>query len=419
MAEPSRPLRMYFPAHGQQMFRAMRDPRLQVCREERGSREPDLVIFPIHQNLRALDQIGALPEWVKARLESGEAGVLFDASQEGRPHRPPNSQALHAALRQMQVDPARAIYVTQNRSYDIGYRAWCAEAGVRPMTVLAYDYWIKKFFSDYETTGEAVFEQRLHAYRARKPARERRFVSLNWTARPTKVLFLLKLLKDRLWDQGFISFGGFSQILEHKGRTLAGFAKDLRALPGFEDMAASLSPLLPRLEAYGEVSFGAMPPEDQPREHHTALVGDLALPEFERSWFSVVTESEMAAQPSRVTEKPFKSLVGFHPTLIFGNPGSLPLLGEFGFQSFAPMFDEAYDAEPDPRRRFDMAYKQVVRLCRMDEAELARREGAISEVLEFNARWGLTRLPGIYRTRIDAELLNAVQARLAAGPVNA
>ncbi len=57
-----------------------------------------------------------------------------------------------------------------------------------------------------------------------------------------------------------------------------------------------------------------------------------------------------------------------------------------------------------------MAYAQVERLCRMDEAELSRLEAGIAETLEFNAAWGMTRLPTIQRERLDHEMLDAILA---------
>ncbi len=76
----------------------------------------------------------------------------------------------------------------------------------------------------------------------------------------------------------------------------------------------------------------------------------------------------MWARPARVTEKPFKPLLNFQPLLLFGNPGSLAFLRQLGFQTYPELFDEAYDEETEPRARFEMAYRQLERLSRMDVA---------------------------------------------------
>jgi hypothetical protein len=149
--------------------------------------------------------------------------------------------------------------------------------------------------------------------------------------------------------------------------------------------------------------------EDQILEHFllSVTLGEHHLPERQRSWFTVVNETEITG-PRRITEKPFKSLIDFHPTIVIGNAGALPLIRELGFRTFDGWFDEAYDAMGDPRARFDAVYGEVRRLCAAPEAELARMEAEAFETLDHNARWGLTRLPGVYRDQIDRDFTSAV-----------
>jgi hypothetical protein len=310
-----------------------------------------------------------------------------------------------------------AVYVTQDRGYRRDYEAWCADERVRPpMAVLAYDFWIKRFFAGHEADGQALFEQRLEAFRARLPTRGRRFVSLNLTPRPTKVFFLLSLLRDGLWDQGYISFGGFAYLKAYRGRSVLQFAKTMRLQPGFEDLAAELTPLLGDLDDKGQALLGGAPPTNPDDGSGEALTGDAELGELRDSWFSVVTESEMMDRPCRITEKPFKALVNFHPLAVLGNPGSLALIRDLGFATFPGMFDEAYDEEPNPRRRFDRVYRSVTELCAMEERELARHEQVIAEALIHNARWGLTRLPAVFREQIDAALMDQLTSALELAP---
>ncbi len=98
-------------------------------------------------------------------------------------------------------------------------------------------------------------------------------------------------------------------------------------------------------------------------------------------------------------------MLNFHPFIVLGNPASLRLIRGYGFQTFPEIFDESYDDEEDPARRFDMVYGQIVRLARMDEAELDRLEASVAEKVVFNARWGLTELPRMFQ---DVFLQNAI-----------
>lgn len=109
-----------------------------------------------------------------------------------------------------------------------------------------------------------------------------------------------------------------------------------------------------------------------------------------------------------ITEKVIRPLVNFHPMVVFGNAGVLATVRRDGFESFGEMFDESYDEEPDPRTRFDLAYRQVSRMCRVDERELQTLEAAVTEKLIFNAHWGLTRFAAVCRAERDVVLVNAI-----------
>ena len=132
----------------------------------------------------------------------------------------------------------------------------------------------------------------------------------------------------------------------------------------------------------------------------------MEIEEYGDSWFSVVTETEMSDRLHRITEKPLKPLLGFHPFLVLGNPGALQLLRGYGFETFSRVFDERYDTEPNPRRRFDMVYAELRRLCALDEPQIARASAELSEILSFNACWGLTELPRRFRQTLLAGLVD-------------
>ena len=370
-----------------------------------GPLQPHVVLFPSSQNNDFVRRAAEVPDDVWARARRGAGKIVFDASLEGRPHFEQTSTALHRFLGEAGVGLDAGVYVTQNREYGREYQAYCARLGLtRTMKVVYYDYWLRRFVSDYEVDGETVFAARLAAFRARGRRRPRRFLSLNLTLRPTKILFLLSLLRDGLWDSGFVSYGGFERTLQTTNKTIAKLQKITDAI-GFEALNAELSPLLPRLDAIDPIILGA-PASASDME----MVHDEALPEYAASWLSVVTETEMLAQPCRITEKPLKALVNFHPFLVLGNPGALKMIRDLGFQTFPELIDESYDEELDPRRRFDMVYAELKRLIALDETELARREAVVAEKLVFNAEWGLTRLPHIFRDEIDDALIRDILA---------
>ena len=401
----ARPLKAFVAIPGKSLFARLADGRLRTYPADwSGELEPDVVVLPCSQVSKFDASAIRLPETVAHRLREGRALAVFDASLEGLPHAEAWALRMRDVLAGLGVDPARAVYVTQDRGWRADHLAWCAARGETPLRVLEYDYWIGRFFAGVAKSGEALFEARLERFCRRQAHRSRRFTSLNWTFRPAKGLFLLSLLRDGLWDQGWISLGGFEVLRQAKDKNLLQFAKAMRRIPAFTDLALELAPELSRLEALGQISLG---PPDSGQEDPN-LTGDASLRAYDDSWFSVVTESEMLDRFSRVTEKPFKALVNFHPLILLASPGALAFIRGLGFETFGALFDESYDQESDPRRRFDLVYAQVRRLCAAPEPELKAAETALAGILEHNARWGLTRMPEIWRTRVDRDFVDAL-----------
>jgi hypothetical protein len=400
------PVRVVVAGPGKQLFEKFGDRRVrEVSPAEALAAGVELIVIPCGSSpFLELPEPDLPPElWAAAK------GVVFDASAEGREHKPQRTEVLHRMLEATGVDPDRVVYLTQERNYRAEYRAHCATVGLRPMAVLEHDYWIWRFAAQF-IDGAPLLRERLAEFRARATRRERRFVSLNFTPRPTKVLFLLSLIRDGLWDQGYISFGGFDRFEKAYGQDKAEFSRVMKRQPGFQDLARQLMPLLDTLDSYGQVVFGWVIRDHRSNHIHKAPLLDRGVEEYNRSWFSVITETEMRGRPSRITEKPLKPLANFHPLISFGNPGSLEMIRELGFVTFEEMIDERYDLEPDPRRRFDMVYAEVKRLCALDEAELARLEAKIADKLEHNARWVLFDMPRVRKAQHDRALLDAILA---------
>lgn len=392
---------------GRQLFKGTRDPRIHLAASADHAVDPDLVVFPCGQD-RRFEQVAAatLPDHLAQRIADGRTGIVFDASTEGVPQKPDVTQALHAVIAQLKASRAQCAYVTQERNYEADYRAYCAASGEEAgVTIVVHDYWIWDALTHFETSGTDVYERRLDAFRERPRRRPRRFVSLNRTPRPAKIVFLRRLLHDRLWDHGFVSFGGFRARGGGPGKARPSEADLLRALPGFEDMIADTTAEMEALDRYGRVLLGPAHPDSAPLEHWGA---DTELPEYAQSWFSVATDTEMRDRPSRITEKLLKPLLNFHPMIVLGNPGALSMVREYGFRTFPEIIDESYDEARDPRRRFELAYAEVARLCGLDDDAWSRLEGAIEETLLFNARWGLTEMPTVRRQANDVALVDQI-----------
>ena len=351
-----------------------------------------------------------VPESVWRRAREGKTTIVLDSSNEGFEWWGGHSQAMHDFLSNRGVDPDFAVHLTQDRQYRSSYQAWCVREGLTPMRVVVFDAYFSRTLQGFVGRGRPVFEQRLESFQSRPSHRSRRFLSLNHSPRPTKMLFLLRLIRDGLWDQGWVSFGGFTTEGGVAKLSMASLVEQLGRFNRFRDEADSLLPYVERLQAMGPVRFGVEGPDDGALQRKLALQAE-ELPQYADSWFTVVTETEMSPRLHRITEKPLKPLLNLHPFLILGSAGSLALLRGYGFETCSDIFDARYDEELNPRRRFDMVYEQVVRLCAMDETEMARLTEKVSEILAFNACWGLTELPRRFSETVAAELIEQLAPR--------
>ncbi len=309
----------------------------------------------------------------------------------------------------MGIAPSNCVYLTQDRSFRAAYLAHQSALGVSEpgMEVLVHDRFIQHLFASVRAAGDGggEFRRRLQVYGTAGLARGRRFLSLNnKLVYAHRLFFLLRLLRDGLWNEGHISLGS---LYEFDGRTVnrGQFLKRVHAMPELRGPLGELLPLLDRLEAMSPRYLGVQTPAPG-----GPSLKDLIFPsmfaEYADSWFSLVIETDVSDRLHRITEKPFKPLLSLHPFIVLGSCGSLRLIREFGFQTFGELFDESYDQEPDMRTRLEMVYEQLVRLCRMDEDDLARACQAAAGAVVFNACWGLTQLPLLFRDRIDSALVD-------------
>lgn len=63
-------------------------------------------------------------------------------------------------------------------------------------------------------------------------------------------------------------------------------------------------------------------------------------------------------------------MIYFHPFIVWGNPGTLQVLRELGFETFPEFFDERYDNVKNADIRMKMILNNVKRLCELPIEEI-------------------------------------------------
>ena len=87
---------------------------------------------------------------------------------------------------------------------------------------------------------------------------------------------------------------------------------------------------------------------------------------YNSTCFSIVAESTVSAGEIFITEKTFKPMAFQHPFVVWAQAGVLKRLQDLGFETFENLFDQAYDSEPNDRRRLTLLVDAVNDFERME-----------------------------------------------------
>lgn len=105
---------------------------------------------------------------------------------------------------------------------------------------------------------------------------------------------------------------------------------------------------------------------------------------YKNSYVYFCTETFTDKPYKSLTEKVFKPLANFMPTIVFGPHQTLKILRDMGFKTFSPWIDESYDEEPDELKRAQMIYAEIKRICSMDIESLHKWYWEMEDILMHN-----------------------------------
>lgn len=90
-----------------------------------------------------------------------------------------------------------------------------------------------------------------------------------------------------------------------------------------------------------------------------------SMPLYQLAEFELINETHHQNIGDLVflTEKTFRTLFAGIPFLMFGNPGSLSVLHQLGYKTFANVFDESYDQIYAPMQSVEFVAQQVYKMC--------------------------------------------------------
>ena len=106
--------------------------------------------------------------------------------------------------------------------------------------------------------------------------------------------------------------------------------------------------------------------------------------EAQDSLVYVPTETVYFGNRQHITEKTFKAIALEMPFVLIATAGSLEYLREYGFKTFASVFDESYDEETNDFVRVEKVVKLLKDLDGLTKAERQQIHSACLPIVEHN-----------------------------------
>jgi hypothetical protein len=104
---------------------------------------------------------------------------------------------------------------------------------------------------------------------------------------------------------------------------------------------------------------------------------------YQSSWYSIVCETSDTGMGTLLSEKTAKCLFAKRIFIMFASAGLLQRLRSLGFRTFhGEIIDESYDNEPDDKKRFEMAWQQIVKLKNTEDPRSVYSR--MKDILEHN-----------------------------------
>lgn len=262
----------------------------------------------------------------------------------------------------------------------------------------------------------------LHDLQYRCEPKHKKFVSFARMPRWQRIQLTAYLIKEGLWDQGYISFdwvdcqGSNAENIramsdvEHivnstlnmtdegvnYNHTFAAERRDNLAefkrncLPYTFDAFKSIQGHLPfQLNRTVERDNPVQITEEDVVYHETSRFSIVNETVFYRGHYRPTDQyypNNLNTLPGVfISEKIYKPLAYCHPFILFSRPGTLQALRDIGYRTYdGVLFDESYDSIQDDAERFHAICSEIKRVCAMTDEQFGALQPQLKVIAEHN-----------------------------------
>jgi hypothetical protein len=212
------------------------------------------------------------------------------------------------------------------------------------------------------------------------------FLMYNRNPRPHRVRFLIELLKNNIFNRGFVSLGDVNMynpeiyLIPKEDKNHFNFLKDN-------------SPIHI---------------ESAPNLHYN-LACNITTEDYDKTFISIISETLTYEDTLFISEKTWKPIMVGHPFIILGNKGTLKFLKSIGYRTFDKWFNEDYDDDDDETIRINKIVKILTDYCQKTKEELLSIREEMKEVCKRNQQ-NFIRLYGLKygSNNINKEITNLI-----------
>lgn len=219
--------------------------------------------------------------------------------------------------------------------------------------------------------------------------RDKKFTCLNRADKVWRKIYASYLHQMDLHKLGYFSYTNYKYETSHQG------LNDLDMWCDFDD---TLEQDLLSFELQLPIRCDEL--DDHEHNNHKLINHDF----YQNAYFNFVVETHFDSGTIFLTEKTFKPILNLQPFIILGNPGSLKLLKDLGYQTFEDVIRETYDEEIDHKDRLSSILKISYDLCNLSDKHHMKIQRIITSVLKHNQAHFLA--PKVQRIN---ELLNQLE----------
>jgi hypothetical protein len=113
---------------------------------------------------------------------------------------------------------------------------------------------------------------------------------------------------------------------------------------------------------------------------------DFTIKDYESTDIEIVLETLFDDQRWHLTEKTLRPIALGQPFILAGTPGSLKYLREYGFRTFADLWDESYDMMTDSQERMNKITEIMKRISSWSPEEKIKKMDLARVIADYNRR---------------------------------